>query len=90
MAEDLTEAERLEPLAEALRRLPEQRRAIFFAVTQDGVNYADVAERTGLTIGQVEREIARALLELDDAVHGSSRVPCWLYWLSTLAGRIRR
>jgi RNA polymerase sigma-70 factor (ECF subfamily) len=84
---DLTEAELLGRLEQAVRRMPERRRKIFLAIRQEGASYSELAERHGLTTLQVERELARALLELDDAVSGRRRVPWWRGWLRWIAGR---
>lgn len=49
----------------ALRSLPHKRRAIFLAVRLYGTSYAELAETTGLTIRRIEREVARAIAQID-------------------------
>lgn len=79
-----TEAEVLERLERALARMPERRRAVFLAARQEGLGYAEIAERNGIAVRQVEREIAAAVLQLDDAVAG--RVPWWRRLFRALVG----
>lgn len=66
MSENLNEAELLARLEVALQSLPRQRRAIFLAVRLDAMAYDDIARMTGLSVRKVERELARALLQIDD------------------------
>ena len=82
--EGLGEAEVLDRLESALARLPERRRVVFLAARQQGRDYVEIAERNGMSVRQVEREIAAALLQLDDAVAG--RVPWWRRLLRGLLG----
>jgi RNA polymerase sigma-70 factor (ECF subfamily) len=49
----------------AVLTLPRRRRVIFLAVRLDGASYAELAERTGLSTKQVEREVARAIAHID-------------------------
>jgi RNA polymerase sigma-70 factor (ECF subfamily) len=51
----------LAQLEDAVLRLPRIQRDIFLAVRLDALRYAEIAERTGLTTGQVERLFAKAL-----------------------------
>lgn len=48
----------------AVRKLPRLQREIFLAARLDDMSYVEIAERTGLTAGQVEREIAKALVSI--------------------------
>lgn len=48
----------------AVRKLPRLQREIFLAARLDDRSYVEIAERTGLSAGQVEREIARALVSI--------------------------
>ena len=66
MGENFNEAELLARLEVALQSLPRQRRAIFLAVRLDAMPYDDIARKTGLSVRKVEREVARALLQIDD------------------------
>jgi RNA polymerase sigma-70 factor (ECF subfamily) len=87
MGEDLTEAEILDRLEIGLQRMPKRRRTIFLAVRLDGASYIDLAEQTGLAVRQVEREIAAALLQLDDALCGRQSLPWWRRLLRVITGR---
>lgn len=83
----LPEAELLARLETGLRRMPARRRAIFLAVRLDNASYTELAGRMGLTVRQVEREVARALLQLDDAVRGRPPAPWWRRWPWRIVGR---
>lgn len=48
----------------AVGKLPRLQREIFLAARLDDMSYVEIAERTGLTAGQVEREIAKALVNI--------------------------
>ncbi len=48
----------------AVRKLPRLQREIFLAARLDDLSYVEIAERTGLSVGQVEREVARALVTI--------------------------
>lgn len=54
----------LDRLEVAMLELPQQTREIFMAHRLDGMTYAEIAERTGLTIKQVEKRIQRAVAEV--------------------------
>ena len=89
MTANLTRAEVLERIEAALARMPERRRAIFLAVRLDGTSYAEIAERSGLSVLQVEREIAAALLQLDDALCAAPHSPWWRRLLRRIIGGCR-
>lgn len=46
-------------------RLPEKTRHIFIAHRIEGLSYAEIAERTGLTVKGVEKQMSKALVALD-------------------------
>jgi RNA polymerase sigma-70 factor (ECF subfamily) len=58
----------LDRLDHAMLELAPDTREIFMAHRLEGLTYAEIAERTGLTIKQVEKAISRSLLELDRAL----------------------
>lgn len=62
--------ELLKKLERAMLKLPRSTREIFLAHRLDDMSYQDIADRTGLTVGQVERHMAKALYrvcrEFDD------------------------
>jgi RNA polymerase sigma-70 factor (ECF subfamily) len=70
MSENLTQAEIIERLEAGLQRMPKLRREIFLAVRVDGLSYAEIAARTGLSVQQVERHLAQSMLALRDALDG--------------------
>jgi RNA polymerase sigma factor (sigma-70 family) len=63
--EDLTiNPEEIARYEDAVRRMPYMQRSIFLAVRLDNMAYGQVAERTGLSVKQVERQMGRALRNL--------------------------
>lgn len=62
-------AELLTRLERAMSKLPPTTRNIFLAHRLDGLSYQQIAERTGLSVGDVERHMSKALhrlcIELD-------------------------
>lgn len=75
MSEHLTQAEIVERLEAGLRRMPKLRREIFLALRLDDLSYEEIAERTGLSVKQVERHVARSMLTLLDAFNGRAPLP---------------
>lgn len=55
----------LRRLETAMLRLRPKTREIFMAHRIDGLTYAEIAERTGLTVKGVETQMSRALAQLD-------------------------
>jgi DNA-directed RNA polymerase specialized sigma24 family protein len=53
-----------------LRRMTKRQRAIFAAVRFEGASYAELAQRHGITVEQVQAELAEALSTLTRAVYG--------------------
>ncbi len=87
---DLTEAEIRERLEAGLQRMPKMRREIFLAIRLEDLSYAEIAERTGLSVQQVERHFARSLITLHDALAGRPPLPWWKSILQRIADRWRR
>ena len=54
----------LKRMKRAVRKLPRLQREIFLAARLDDLSYVEIAERTGLSVREVEREIARALVSI--------------------------
>lgn len=52
----------------AMLRLPDRTREIFMAHRVEGLTYAEIAERTGLTVKGVEKQMSKALARLDRLV----------------------
>ncbi|QNM83350.1 sigma-70 family RNA polymerase sigma factor [Sphingomonas sabuli] len=55
----------LRRLEKAMLRLKPKTRAIFLARRLDGLSYAEIAERTGLSIWGVEKQMAKAIAMID-------------------------
>jgi len=66
---------RLERAVKSLRRID---REIFLARRLDDMSYAEIAERTGLTVRQVERSVRRALVDIDCYMCRPERR--WWFW----------
>jgi RNA polymerase sigma factor (sigma-70 family) len=54
----------LKRLERAVRKLPRLQREIFLAARLDDMDYVEIAERTGLSVRDVDRQIAKALLSI--------------------------
>lgn len=65
MQQRMDDAEILRRLDRALRRVPRRTRQIFLAHVLDGLSYAEVAQRDGLGVREVERHVAAALVAID-------------------------
>ena len=76
---DTTDPDLLRRLEDAMRNIPKLQREIFMAHRLDDMPYGEIARRTGLTVRQVERHIARALYKLDKQLRGR-RLSWWERW----------
>jgi RNA polymerase sigma-70 factor (ECF subfamily) len=76
---DPKQQELVERLQAIMLRMPPLTREIFMAHRLDDMTYEEIARRTGLTVRQVERHVARAILELDRGLHSEPR-PWWKFW----------
>lgn len=90
MSENLPDPEILQWLEAKLDRMPKLRREIFLAIRLDDASYAEIAERTGLSVEQVERHFAQGMLALRDALDGAPPIPWWKRVPQLIAGRWRR
>lgn len=64
------DAAMLARMAAALQAMPPRQRVILLAVRHDQASYEQLAEHFGLTVAQVEDELAGALVALSDAADG--------------------
>lgn len=62
--------EMLRRLEKAVASLPRIQREVFLAHRLDDMPYAEISRRTGLTIRQVERQMARAIYKLCKQMDG--------------------
>ena len=69
----------LRRLEEAMLNIPKLQREIFIAHRLDNMPYDEIARRTGLTVRQVERHIARALYKLAKQLDGR-KLTLWERW----------
>lgn len=58
----------LDRLERAMLELPQETREVFMAHRLEGLTYTEIAERSGLTVKQVEWAISRSLVLLDRAL----------------------
>ena len=59
----------LRQLEAAMLRLKPKTREIFLARRLDGMSYAEIAERTGLSVKGVEKQMATAIAKIDRLMH---------------------
>ena len=90
MTGNLPNPEIIEQLEAGLQRMPKLRREIFLAVRVDGLSYAEIAERTGLSVQQVERHFAESMLALRDALDGRPSVSWWQRILRRIVAKLQR
>jgi RNA polymerase sigma-70 factor (ECF subfamily) len=71
--------DRLRRLEEAMLNIPKLQREILMAHRLDNMSYGEIAERTGLTVRQVERHMARAIYKLSKQLDGRT-LNWWERW----------
>jgi RNA polymerase sigma-70 factor (ECF subfamily) len=76
---DPVEQERIARVEAIMLRLPRLTREIFLAHRLDDMPYDEIARRTGLTVRQVERHLARAIAALMKGLRAKPR-PWWKFW----------
>ena len=74
------DAETLKQLEKAVLSLRRKEREIFLAHRLDDMTYAEIAERTGLSVEQVTQYMARALYKIGQWMDRQQR-PWWRRWL---------
>ena len=72
--------EQLATMERAMLSLPRMTREVFLAHRLDGSSYTDIAQATGLTVRQVERHMAKALLRLSRFMDGDERTSWQRLW----------
>ncbi len=63
----------------AMRAMPKMQREIFLAHRLDDMSYGEIAERTGLSVRQVERHMAKAIYKLVKQLDGE-KLSWWERW----------
>jgi len=76
---DMPEDEKLRRVEEAARNMPRLQREIFMAHRLDDLSYEEIARRTGLSVRQVERHIARAIYKMTVSLKGR-KLRWWERW----------
>lgn len=62
--------EALEQICELIDRLPMASRRIFLMAQVEGLSYAEIGERLGLSVNAVQKSLARALVHCYEVVYG--------------------
>lgn len=70
---DDVEPATLKRIERAIRNLPPRQREVFDAVRFDDLSYVDIAERTGLTVLEVEQLFAEALFNISRSMDSLRR-----------------
>ncbi len=63
----------------AIMNIPKRQRDIFIAHRVHGIPYGEIAGRTGLTVREVERHMARAICKLAKQMKGE-KLSWWERW----------
>ncbi len=63
----------LRRLEAAMLKLKPKTREIFVAHRVEGLSYSEIAERTGLSVKGVEKQMSKAILQLDRLLHRSMK-----------------
>ncbi len=77
---DTPDPHTLKRLRRAIRRLPRDQHAVFCAIRYEDLDYEQVAERTGLTVREVEHLLAQALFAIMREIHCATRSRRWRFW----------
>jgi RNA polymerase sigma-70 factor (ECF subfamily) len=70
---DPVDPELLQRMEQAILTLPRRTRDIFIAHRVHDLSYDEIAARTGLSVRQVQRHMAKAILGIDHALEGPPR-----------------
>jgi RNA polymerase sigma factor (sigma-70 family) len=70
MPDQLDDAELLRRLERAMRSVPRRTRQVLLAHRLDDMSYSEIAERTGLSVREVERHVVRAIIAIDRSLNG--------------------
>jgi DNA-directed RNA polymerase specialized sigma24 family protein len=76
---DTPDPDRRRRLDESVRKLPRLQREIYLAHSRDGLSYEEISGRTGLTVRQLERHIAKAMYKLMKQMEGR-KLTLWERW----------
>jgi RNA polymerase sigma-70 factor (ECF subfamily) len=77
MRQDPSDAARTAALEAAIKRLPARQREIFIAAWLHDMRAPEIAERTGLSVAQVERHLVKAVSRLSRAMPRHRSGPWW-------------
>jgi RNA polymerase sigma-70 factor (ECF subfamily) len=80
MRRDQSDPARTAALEAAIKQLPRRQREIFIAAWLHDIRAPEIAERTGLSVAQVERHLAKAVARLSRAMRRRRTGPWWRWW----------
>jgi RNA polymerase sigma-70 factor (ECF subfamily) len=67
---DTPNSDLLRRMEQAMLNIPKLQREIFVAHRLENMSYGEIARRTGLSVKQVERHVARAIYKLSKQLDG--------------------
>jgi RNA polymerase sigma factor (sigma-70 family) len=76
---DTPDPDLLRRMEDAMRAMPKMQREIFMAHRLDDMSYDEIARRTGLSVRQVERHMAKAIYKLVKQLDGE-KLSWWERW----------
>ena len=76
---DTPDPDLLRRLEAAMLNIPKLQREVFMAHRLDNMPYCEIARRTGLSVKQVERHVARAIYKLSKQLEGR-KLTLWERW----------
>jgi RNA polymerase sigma-70 factor (ECF subfamily) len=76
---DKVDADFIRRLTEAVAAMPAEQREIFLAHRVDAMSYTEIARRRGITVRQVEQQMARAMYKLVKQMEGEP-LSWWERW----------
>jgi len=76
---DTPDPDLLRRMEDAMRAMPKMQREIFMAHRLDDMSYDEIARRTGLSVRQVERHVAKAIYKLVKQLDGE-KLSWWERW----------
>jgi RNA polymerase sigma factor (sigma-70 family) len=77
---DTPDPRTLNRLRRAIRRLPRDQYEVFCAARYEDLSYEQIAERTGLTVREVEQLLAQALVSITRDKDRHDRRRWWRFW----------
>lgn len=77
---DTPDPRTLNRLRRAIRRLPRDQYEVFCAARYEDLSYEQIAERHGITVREVEQQLAQALFAIMRDMDRAPRRCWWRFW----------